>query len=174
MHDRERQKCYDAEIVAFAGTRIADDVGFDRCVEISERVTSQPWWFRSARSPRVKVTRARSDALKSSSSGPNIRISRIQENVETICHELAHSFSPPGAGHGGEFRGNYIAIVANVCGTVPAERLRDAFISARLEVIESRIPLSDVPLLDNALLVRMTSQLTPERSRGAILIYPAS
>lgn len=132
MPDSERQRTYDAEARAFAGTLVEAPLTFAEVLELTQAVTATPWWQRHGGA--VTVVRGQGTSIHSHyrPQTGHIVLSEAQQNPLTLAHELAHAASDDS--HGPRFRAAMCALVHGMCGPGPAGTLRSEFQFGRLTV----------------------------------------
>ena len=146
---RERQAAYDAERFAFEGSWLLGTVPPAVAVRLTERVLATPAWRRLHPEPITVLRTRRADSY--CTSDRRVGFGTVVE-VATIAHELAHAVThhrhPDSPGHGCEWRGWFVAIVALLHGDEEADGLTDAFATYGLAVARPRVEWTGRPLLD--------------------------
>lgn len=135
--DRERAQVYAAERAAFEGTTIEEIIPFPEVVAAADRLTSSSTWPMG----RIKVVAARSDASTSTTvwrppDPPTVRITRPQQTLGTLVHEMAHVLAGRDAGHGAQFRRAHLDITSALLGDDAAGWLEEAYRAHRLDIGE--------------------------------------
>lgn len=139
--DHERAQVYAAERAAFEGTTIEEIIPFADVVAAADRLTSSSTWSMG----RIKVVAARTDASSSTTvwrphDPPTVRITRPQQTLGTLVHEMAHVLAGRDAGHGPKFRRAHIDITSALIGDDAAEWLDEAYRTHGLSIGERRWP----------------------------------
>jgi hypothetical protein len=135
--DAERQRTYDAETMAFADTTLSDLRPLADLVAVTCQVTSSRFWACEAAGRPVTVTATRSDSTVSWARPLDgiVKLAPVGMTLATLAHELAHvAAGAADVGHSPRFRALEIAVVRLLVGDEPADRLTEAFRSARLSI----------------------------------------
>ena len=139
--DRERAQVYAAERAAFDGTTIEEVIPFAEVVAAADRLTSSSTWSMG----RIEVVAARADASTSTTvwqphDSPTVRITRPQQTLGTLVHEMAHVLAGRDAGHGPQFRRAHLDITSALLGDDAAGWLDEAYRAHGLDIGERRWP----------------------------------
>jgi hypothetical protein len=144
--DTDRAAVYAAEIAAFDGTDLEEQLGYQAIERRLREVLEGEWWPGGC----VEVRPARSDAQSSSARcthdgeapSTTIRLAAPQATLATAAHELAHALAGVAAGHGTAFRRAHldvIAVLTNIDltdrrGDLHVGQLTDAYMAAGLTI----------------------------------------
>jgi hypothetical protein len=132
--DTQRQKTYDAAYQVFKDTSFDRPVGIPVLEQVTELITSTPWWITQRGERSAPHLVAASFATKKSSSYPYsglIKIASGMDTVATLCHELAHLIKDA---HAAEFRGAQVELLRLAGGDAAAEQLSAGYAQASLGV----------------------------------------
>jgi hypothetical protein len=147
--DRDRRAAYDAERFAFDGSWLLDTIPPDVAVRLTERVLAAPAWRRLHPEPITVARTRRADSY--CTSDRRVGFGTVVE-VATIAHELAHAVThhrhPDAVGHGPEWRGWFVTVVAMLHGDEEASGLAEAFATYGLAVTRAGVEWTGRPLLD--------------------------
>ncbi len=147
--DRQRQAAYDAERFAFEGSWLLGTIDPDDAIRLTEQVLGSPAWRRLHPEPITVLRTRRVDSY--CTSDRRVGFGTIVE-ISTVAHELAHAVThlrhPRVAGHGAEWRGWFVAVVALLHGDEEADGLAEAFATYELTVVRPKVEWTGRPLLD--------------------------
>jgi hypothetical protein len=141
--DTQRQKTYDAAYQVFKDTSFDQPVGIAVLEQVTELITSTPWWItQRGERPAPHLVLMPPGAKKSSSypySGV-IKIASGMDTVATLCHEMTHLIKDA---HTAEFRGTLIELLRLVGGDAAADQLRAGY--ALVSLGAASAPLAKPP-----------------------------
>lgn len=147
--DRQRQAAYDAERFAFEGSWLLDTIDPDEAVRLAEAVVAGAPWRRLHPDPVTVVRTRRRDSFCTGDG--RVAFGTVVE-LSTIAHELAHAVTvartPDAPGHGPEWRGWFVTVVALLHGDDAADALQQAFATYGLAASVPRVEWTGRPLLD--------------------------
>lgn len=146
--DRGRQAAYDAERFAFEGSWLMTRQSSDDAIAMARRVVASPAWRRVVPEPIEFATAAGSTSWCTGALAISFAPST---EIATVAHELAHAATfhrcAGAAGHGPEWRGWFVTVMAMLHGDEAAAGLAEAFAVYGLAVRATNVEYLGAPLI---------------------------
>ena len=127
MRDIDRQRCYDAEIAAFAATAWEEPLPFDELHNLAQLILTSELWFIEAGGRPVELLRGRRNQRHSTANAllGVVKLSVGGCTLVTLAHELAHvAAGPTAVGHGSRWRAIYLVMLRIMNAPDTADRLQ--------------------------------------------------
>lgn len=137
--DIDKALVYAAEDMVVDQTIFAEPIGPQGLLGLASRLNNLAWWHCVGVPFSVAPTRRESghSTCSVNDDGALLRFSLAGENAATFAHEAAHLVAQhhgAAQAHGPLFRAADIDVVAVVCGSVVADRLREVFLGNALQI----------------------------------------